>query len=236
MMPIYDTSFRSHEERKKTRILRSRQQSIELLAATSEQQSNDDIHGSSSTTTTTAMEDDDTGGEDNRGTAAAADADDDDALCPICLCEMEVMMTSAGGGGGQVEEEGVEQLTRCSSCHNSLHHSCMAIWTAECQSQGEAVVCPLCRSVWSPVVVPGWAVGCATGRATTPQRPLCENQPHNQQNINNYNSSAYQYFAPSPYTAPGGGGGGAAAKGSLASSAAGRTTAAAAAHNYSRSV
>jgi hypothetical protein len=103
------------------------------------------------------------------------DDSDDDALCPICLCEM-------------AREEG---LTSCSSCHNCLHHHCMAIWTQECHSQGDSVVCPLCRAVWSP--------GAAAAAAAPPvtSRPAVVTSPTPP-------GSAYQYFAPCPYSAPGG--------------------------------
>uniref|UniRef100_A0A1B6BZG6 Mitogen-activated protein kinase kinase kinase n=1 Tax=Clastoptera arizonana TaxID=38151 RepID=A0A1B6BZG6_9HEMI len=56
-------------------------------------------------------------------------------LCPICL----LAMTDG------------ESLVSCTSgCRNKLHHHCMAIWAAECYQQGEAVLCPLCRKVWTP--------------------------------------------------------------------------------------
>ncbi len=104
------------------------------------------------------------------------DDSDDDAHCPICLCEM-------------AREEG---LTSCSSCHNCLHHHCMAIWTQECHSQGDSVVCPLCRAVWSP----GAAAAAAAAPPVT-SRPAVVASPTPP-------GSAYQYFAPCPYSAPGG--------------------------------
>ena len=161
---------RSHEERKKTRILRSRQQSSEALA---------ERETSGCVSTTTGMEDE---GHDSNNTDD--DDADDDALCPICLCEM-------------VREGGGEQLTCCSSWHNSLHFDCMAIWTEECHSsQGDSLVfCPLCRSVWSPVA----AVAGVEAAAAAERGAMAALRPSS----NNNNSSAYQYFAPSPYTAPG---------------------------------
>lgn len=95
--------FRAHEERKKTRVLRSRAQSMEQLE-----------------------------------TGTLKDQVVEDAHCPICLNNMEC-------------EEG---LAQCSGCHNCLHHHCMSVWMDECNREGETVLCPLCRSSWSPIARP----------------------------------------------------------------------------------
>ena len=95
--------FRAHDERKKTRVLRSRAQSMEQLEV---------------------------GGGQEQG--------EEDGHCPICLNDMET-------------DEG---LAQCSGCHNCLHHHCMSVWMDECGREGEAVLCPLCRTPWSPVARP----------------------------------------------------------------------------------
>ncbi|XP_068726656.1 mitogen-activated protein kinase kinase kinase 1-like [Montipora capricornis] len=59
---------------------------------------------------------------------------DEEEVCPICLLEMV---------------EG-ESLTNCKDgCNNRLHQHCMEIWAAECKRQREALICPLCRKIWS---------------------------------------------------------------------------------------
>eukprot|EP00092_Neocalanus_flemingeri_P005834 GFUD01006278.1.p1 GENE.GFUD01006278.1~~GFUD01006278.1.p1 ORF type:complete len:1424 (+),score=191.28 GFUD01006278.1:322-4593(+) len=76
----------------------------------------------------------------------------------------------------QDEMHDEEGLTSCSGCLNNLHHHCMSIWT---ERPGENVFCPLCRSSWVPVAKHNMEM-----RSPTSQSP------------------SYQYYAPSPYTAP----------------------------------
>lgn len=72
---------------------------------------------------------------DTEDVSLPADSKRDEDLCPICLLAMM---------------DG-ESLVSCSSgCRNKLHHHCMSVWAAECCQQGEAVICPLCRKVWTP--------------------------------------------------------------------------------------
>jgi len=75
----------------------------------------------------------------------------------------------------QDEMHDEDGLTSCSGCHNNLHHHCMSKWT----ETGENVFCPLCRSSWVPVAKHNMEM-----RSPTSQNP------------------SYQYYAPSPYTAP----------------------------------
>ncbi|XP_034231021.1 mitogen-activated protein kinase kinase kinase 1-like isoform X2 [Thrips palmi] len=55
-------------------------------------------------------------------------------LCPICLLDMV---------------DGESLVTCNTGCRNRLHHHCMAIWALECTHQGEPILCPLCRQVWT---------------------------------------------------------------------------------------
>ncbi|KAL8586779.1 hypothetical protein ACOMHN_061292 [Nucella lapillus] len=59
---------------------------------------------------------------------------EEEDICPICLLEML---------------EG-ESLIKCeNSCHNRLHHHCIAIWFEECRRQNDPLSCPLCRTPWT---------------------------------------------------------------------------------------